>query len=555
MKKIFFEITQNLSLGKFITDFEKSILKKKISLAIKLNKKNQIIGVITRGDLRRIIYKNRNFNDKIDKYLNYNPILIKDYELDNNLFSKLVKKSKGKKFDDIFVVDKNKKFLQIIKYEDLIKNYKFKKTCIIGMGHIGIPLAIHALKRFKYVVGYDNDKKKIDNLRKYELNFHEKNLDSIFKKKIKDKNLNITNLINKINSEVYIICIGSSFDKNKVNNINLKKIAKDLSKIIKKGDLIILRGTVSVGVSRQVFLKCILKFSKLKNGVDFYFAYMPERLVEGNALEELENIPCLISGSSEKCLEVAYDYSKELFRNVIKLDSLEEGEIVKLTTNSYRALNFTFSNEISRIANLHGLSGSNLIEKANFGYNRNSIAKPGLGIGGFCLPKDPILFSENLQKNSNYKLGTITNDINKSVTTFFADKFTKILKNIKQTKKVLIMGISFKGLPETIDIRNSTSLEIIKKMNRKNIKFHGYDPLGSKLKKIIKNRDIKILGKKINVNIYDMIIIVNDHPNFYQIIESQLKENKSNNKKYIFDTWNKLSVNYIKNLNWQYLKI
>ena len=92
-------------------------------------------------------------------------------------------------------------------------------------------------------------------------------------------------------------------------------------------------------------------------------------------------------------------------------------------------------------------------------------------------------------------------------------------------------------------------------MNRKNIQFHGYDPLGSKLKKIIKNRDIKILGKKINVNIYDMIIIVNDHPNFYQIIESQLKENKSNNKKYIFDTWNKLSVNYIKNLNWQYLKI
>ena len=124
-----------------------------------------------------------------------------------------------------------------------------------------------------------------------------------------------------------------------------------------------MRGTVSVGVSRQVFLKSILKFSNLKNGVDFYFAYMPERLVEGNALEELENIPCLIAGSSEKCLEVAYVYSKELFKNVLKLDSLEEGEIVKLTTNSYRALNFTFSNEISRIANLHGLSGSNLIEK------------------------------------------------------------------------------------------------------------------------------------------------------------------------------------------------
>ena len=110
MNKKFFEITQNLSLGKFITEFEDSILKKKISLAIKLNKKKQIIGVITRGDLRRIIYKNRNFKDKIDKYLNHNPILIKDSELDNNLFSKLVKKSKAKKFDDVFVVDKKKNF-------------------------------------------------------------------------------------------------------------------------------------------------------------------------------------------------------------------------------------------------------------------------------------------------------------------------------------------------------------------------------------------------------------------------------------------------------------
>lgn len=555
MHKNFFEITQNLTLEKFIAEFEKSILKKKISLALKLNKKKQITGVITRGDLRRIIYKNRNFKDKIEKYLNHSPILIKDSELDNNLFSKLVKKSKLKKFDDVIVVDKKKKFLQIIKYEDLIKKYKFKKTCIIGMGHIGIPLAIHVLKKFKYAVGYDNDRNKIKDLRKYKLNFHEKNLDSIFKKKIKDKNLDITSNINKIDSEVYIVCVGSSFDSNKVSNENLKKIAKDLSKNLKKGDLIILRGTVSVGVSRQIFLKTILRFSKLKNGTDFHFAYMPERLVEGDALEELENIPCLIAGSSEKCLEVAYDYSKELFQNVVKLDSLEEGEIVKLTTNSYRALNFTFANEISRIANSYGLSGSNLIEKANFGYKRNGIAKPSLGIGGFCLPKDPILFSKNLQKNSNYKLAAITNNINKSVTNFFANKFIKILTNKKQVKKVLIMGISFKGLPETIDTRNSTSLEIVKKMKNKKIQFYGYDPLGSKLKKILKTKNIKILDKKINVNIYDMIIIVNDHPKFYQIIESQLKENKSIKKKYIFDTWNKLSINYIKNLNWQYLKI
>ena len=82
---------------------------------------------------------------------------------------------------------------------------------------------------------------------------------------------------------------------------------------------------------------------------------------------------------------VVYDYSKEIFQNVIKLESLEEGEIIKLASNSFRSLNFAFSNEISRISNLYGLSGSELINKANFGYERNNIAKPSLGVGGFCL--------------------------------------------------------------------------------------------------------------------------------------------------------------------------
>ncbi len=555
MQKNFFKISKNLTLGKFITEFENSILKKKISYAIKLNKNKQIVGVITRGDLRRIIYKNRNFNDKIDKYLNRNPILIRDTELDNHLFSKLKKKSKSKKFEDIFVINKNKKFLGIISFEELIKNYRFKKTCIVGMGHIGIPLAIHALKKFNYVIGYDNNKIKIQNIKKYKINFHEKNLELILKKKIRHKNLDLTSQINKINSEVYIICIGSNLNKNKASNNNLIQIAKIISKVLEKGDLVILRGTVSVGVSREIFLKSIIKFSKMKNGKDFYFGYMPERIVEGNALEELENIPCLISGSTEKCLEIAYDYSKELFKNVIKLENLEEGEIIKLATNSYRALNFTFSNEISRIANLYNLSGSDLIEKANFGYDRNNISKPSLGIGGFCLPKDPILFSQNLQKNSNYKLGKIANGISKSATSYFANKFIKILRNQKNIKKILIMGIAFKGLPETVDVRNSTSLEIINKMSKKGIKFSCYDPLGKKLKKILRNKRLKILDKKFDVNIYDMILIINDHPSFYHIIETKLKENNSNKKKYILDTWKKLNGNYIKNLNWQYLKI
>ena len=260
------------------------------------------------------------------------------------------------------------------------------------MGHIGLPLSIYILKKFKSVIGYDLNKNKINNIRNINLDFYEKNLEKLLTNHINNKRLILSNNLRSINSEIYIICIGSTIKKNKIINRNLKNLARILSKKIKKGDLIILRGAVSIGASREIFLKTILKYSNLKNGHDFYFSFMPERIIEGDALNELERVPQLVSGSTETCLQVAYDYSKEIFQNVIKLQSLEEGEIIKLASNSYRSLNFAFSNEISRISNLYGLSGSELIKKANYGYERNNISKPSLGLVVFVYQKIPYYF-------------------------------------------------------------------------------------------------------------------------------------------------------------------
>ena len=554
MNNNFYSIKNNQTVKNFIIEFEESIKRKKTFTAIKLDYKNKVIGVLTRGDLRRLVFKENQFNKKIERFLNLRPILIKDTELNNNFFSTLIKRSKGKIFDDIIIVDKNKKFLQIIKYNEVKNNFNYKKTCIIGMGHIGLPLSIYILKKFKSVIGYDLNKNKINNIRNINLDFYEKNLEKLLTNHINNKRLILSNNLRSINSEVYIICIGSTIKKNKIINRNLKNLARILSKKIKKGDLIILRGTVSIGASREIFLKTILKYSNLKNGHDFYFSFMPERIIEGDALNELERVPQLVSGSTETCLQVAYDYSKEIFQNVIKLQSLEEGEIIKLASNSYRSLNFAFSNEISRISNLYGLSGSELIKKANYGYERNNISKPSLGVGGFCLPKDPILFSNNSKKLSNYKLGKISHNINKNITQFYLKKFLKILKKMNKPK-ILMMGISFKGYPETLDIRNSTSLEMIKVFIKKRYSCHAYDPLGHMIKKNINIKDLKILDENFNLNNYNFIIIVNDHPKFFEIIENKLKENKTKKSKYLFDTWNNINSSFVENLGWKYLNI
>ena len=161
MNSNFYEIKQNQSVKNFIIEFEQAIKKKKIFTAIKFNKTKKVLGVITRGDLRRLILKNTSLNKRIDKFLNLKQIKIKINELNNDLFSNLEQKSKGKIFDDILLVDEKDKFLKILRYNEIKNNFNYKSTCVIGMGHIGLPLSIFILKKFKNVIGYDINQKKL----------------------------------------------------------------------------------------------------------------------------------------------------------------------------------------------------------------------------------------------------------------------------------------------------------------------------------------------------------------------------------------------------------
>ena len=128
----------------------------------------------------------------------------------------------------------------------------------------------------------------------------------------------IGNDFSKINSQIYIVCVGTNITrKNLPNNENLKKIFKSIAKKISKGDLIIMRGTLQVGVSRNLLVKILERFSKLKCGKDFYFSYMPERIIEGEALDELMQIPQIISGYSEACFERANEFANKCFNRFI----------------------------------------------------------------------------------------------------------------------------------------------------------------------------------------------------------------------------------------------
>jgi UDP-N-acetyl-D-mannosaminuronic acid dehydrogenase len=555
----YYKIKQNQTLGSFIRDFER-IKKNDIKLAIKLSKDNELEGILTLGDLRKIIEKKYNIKTLVKNLLNKKPIVVNENELNNNLYELLLKKISRNKnkidIEEVIVIDEKNKFSRVLSFKSICENYNYKNICIVGLGHIGIPLAIHILKKFKSISGFDIDEQKIKDIRNLKLSFYEKNLDKSLKYYLSNNKFKLTSEIDKVSAEIYIICVGSDLTKNKADNKKLVKVAKNLSKKLKKNDLVILRGTVPVGGSRNLFLKELTKGTSLRCGNDFYFSYMPERIIEGNALEELEKIPQLVSGFSKNCEKEGINFSKNVFNNIVNLSSIEEGEIIKLASNSFRDLNFAFSNEISRIANLNNLSGSRLIEKANYGYSRNNFSKPSIGVGGFCLPKDPFLFKSSFKSSHGYKLGVVSRKINDETIPFYGKNIIRKLKSIKKiSKKILIMGLTFKGFPETLDIRNSPGIELGNFLKKNKIICEYMDPMHKSLKKIVPKNKFKIIEDNIKLNNYDMIIVINNNQYFFDIIESKLKLNNSKNSKYIFDCWNILNENEITNLNWGYLNI
>ena len=555
-------IKKNHTIEELYKTVEKVKLNNAISkYAIYFDKQNRVKGIISLGDLRRILRYHK-LSTNVRKIVNYNPVTVFESDLNNNLINLVNEKFKKRKLtiSDIFVLNKDRTLNKIIEYSDIKNNFIYKKVCIIGLGHIGMTLLFHILKKFSHISGYDINLEKIKNIKKSKLNFYEKNIDAQSFKSLIQKRILLSNKLSELKAQIYIVCVGSEINTSgKINNDNLIDIFKKLALVIKKDDLVILRGTVQIGITRSLLIRILEKRSGLNCGKDFFLSYMPERIVEGDALNEFEKIPQLVSGYTEKCLSLSLEFSNIIFNSSLELKSIEEGEIIKLASNSYRDLSFAFSNEVSRISEIYHLSGSKLIEKANFGYERNNFQKPSTGVGGFCLPKDPFLFSK-LYKNKKigYRFTNLSRKINDSSIIDAVNKIENYKKKYfgKNKKlKILIYGLAFKGFPETIDIRNSPAIELFKLLKESKYIIRLHDVLGKKI--LLNKTELKpvILSKVKNLNTFDVIILINNHNYYQDQIKKYLKKNNSNSKKLVFDVWNLLNQSYIESQNWIYQNI
>ena len=409
--------------------------------------------------------------------------------------------------------------------DNLIRLIKQKKAniSIIGLGYVGLPLAVKFSKLGFNVYGYETDLKKISNLNKDIIYVDTiKRTDFI---KVKYKKFNFGNELESLsNSNIFIICVPTPIKKNKSPDMHFLNGSKNLlQRLNLKNKAIILESTTYPGTTEELFLPIINK-KKLKLGKNISLIYSPERIDPGNRSYTVDNTTKIVSGYTDKCLKL----SKLLYKNVTKVfpvSDIKTAEFTKILENVYRSINIGFVNEMKMISDKLNIDIFEVISAAKtkpFGYVP---FYPGPGLGGHCIPVDPYLLSwKAKQLKINTRFIELSGEINNHMPDYVSKKIINLIsRNYKSAvkKKILVLGISYKK--NSADTRETPSIRIVQNLKKKGFNVFVSDKYCSKSyfnKNKLKN--IKLSSK--NIKNFDCIVIVTDHDYFnYNLIEKKAK--------------------------------
>ena len=403
----------------------------------------------------------------------------------------------------------------------LNKNIRTKKNklAIIGLGYVGLPLAIEFGKK-REVIGFDIKKKRIDELKR--------NIDSSlevssseFKKSI---HLSFTDSIDDIkNCKIFIATIPTPVNgKNKPDLSLLEECCEMIGLIIKEGDLVIFESTVYPGVTEEICMPIIEKKFKLKFNKDFFCGYSPERINPGDKEHSISNIVKVTSGSTKKIATKVDELYKEIITAGTHMaPNIKVAEAAKVIENTQRDVNIALINELTMIFNKLKIDTKSVLDAANTKWNFLPF-KPGL-VGGHCIGVDPYYLAyKSLEVGHKAEMIIAGRKINDGMASFFADQIKKkmIEKKINIKKaNILIMGLTFKE--NCPDIRNTKIVDLIKGIKKYNSKIDVYDPWAKK-EDVKKKYKINLI-QKLQKNKYDVIILAVAHNEFKNLTLKKIK--------------------------------
>jgi UDP-N-acetyl-D-glucosamine/UDP-N-acetyl-D-galactosamine dehydrogenase len=411
-------------------------------------------------------------------------------------------------------------------YESLLK--KEKSIAVIGLGYVGLPLALEFAKHFR-VIGFDINKSRVALM--------QQGIDpsnELDKSAFDNTDILFTTDTQELKkAHFFIVAVPTDIDEHKVPNLTpLKKASESVGKVLKQGDYVVYESTVYPGCTEEDCLPLVEEKSGLKAGVDFKYGYSPERINPGDKERTLTKILKIVSGNDAESLEqIAKVYGHIIEAGIYQASTVKVAEAAKVIENSQRDLNIAFVNELSIIFDKMGIDTQEVLKAAGTKWNFLKF-QPGL-VGGHCIGVDPFYLTYKAQQlGYNSQVILSGRRINDSMAAHIAKKLVQML--IKKGKsphscKILLMGLTFKE--NVTDIRNSKVIDVIRELMDYSVNVHITDAHASPNE--IAHEYRLTVTEKLADN-YDAVIVAVGHDE-YKTLDATYFKSIMNNYPILFD--------------------
>ncbi|RAO99189.1 UDP-N-acetyl-D-glucosamine dehydrogenase [Petrotoga sp. 9PW.55.5.1] len=356
---------------------------------------------------------------------------------------------------------------------------KTAKIGVIGLGYVGLPLAVEKAKAGYTVLGFDIQKEKVDKVNKG-INYIGDVVNEELEEFVKDGFISATDDYDRIEEcDCIMICVPTPLNKFKQPDLSfVEDSTNEIAKRLKPEKLIVLESTTYPGTTEEVILP-ILESTGLKVGKDFYLAFSPERVDPGNLIYKTKNTPKVVGGVTEKCtLHAKSLYERVLNAGVFTVSSPKEAEMSKILENTFRIVNIGLINEMAVLARKMGINIWQVIDAAAtkpFGFMP---FYPGPGVGGHCIPIDPFYLTYKAREfDYHTRLIELAGEINDYMPEYVIERLMDILNEKKKClngSKILMLGVSYKN--DIDDLRESPALKVLELLEKKGAQVKIHDP-------------------------------------------------------------------------------
>ena len=406
---------------------------------------------------------------------------------------------------------------------------------VIGLGYVGLPLAVEKAKAGYKTIGFDVQPQKVDMVNRG-INYIGDVIDCDLKELVEQKMLSATTDFSFIKDVDFIaICVPTPLDEYQQPDISyVKDVTIEVAKFLRKGTMVVLESTTYPGTTEELIMPLLEKGSGLKCSEDFYLGFSPERVDPGNIIYKTRNTPKVVGGIGRDATEViACMYRHVLDGDILEVSSPKIAEMEKILENTYRNINIGLANEMAIICEKMGINVWEVIDAAKTKPYGFQAFYPGPGLGGHCIPLDPYYLTWKAREfDYHTKLIETSGEINNYMPQYVVERCAKILNGFKKPlngSKVLILGVAYKQ--DIDDYRESPALKVIENFEKAGTGIDFYDPYISEYKfKGNKKQGLKEIDTQILMG-YDLVVITTAHTNIdYNFIQQ--------NSKSIFDTKN-----------------